>query len=199
MRPTVDSIADRVRSQKERLPDLFAALDFEVPPERFATEANADTELRFGAAMTREELLANADLVARFREYTMLGDITGDAYAALMGRYGFRSLVDMLVTACDKGLEAVLDAPHELVALIQEMERVPKWLGMTLVEEGARQERNSAANLSPFAIRGAFIATFLNKYSALPGAYRHTEPRDGCTACEGNGDLFYDDNLARRA
>lgn len=174
MRPSIISIATRVRSQKERLPELFAAMNFDAPPERFATEADAETELRFGATMSREELLANEDLVARFREYTMLGDMTGDTYAALMGRYGFRALVDMLVTACDKGLEAVSEAPQELVALIQEMERVPEWLDMTLVEEGARQERNSAANLSPFAIRGAFIATFLNKYSALPMALTGT-------------------------
>ena len=174
MRPSLDMIAARVRSQKERIPGLFAALDFETPPERFAADANAETELRFGAAMTREDLLANSDLVARFREYTMLGDITGDAYAALMPRLGFRPLVDMLVLACDKGLEAVSDAPPELVALIQDMERVPDWLDMALVEEGARQERNSAANLSPFAIRGAFIATFLNKYSALPMALTGT-------------------------
>jgi hypothetical protein len=174
MRPEIDMIAARVRSQKARMPDLFANLDFEVPPERFAIEPEAETEMRFGAAMSREALLADVDLVARFREYTMLGDLTGDAYAALMGRYGFRALVEMLTTACDKGLAAVPDAPPELVALIQEMERVPDWLDMALVEEGARQERNSAANLSPFAIRGAFIATFLNKYSALPMALTGT-------------------------
>lgn len=174
MRPDIDMIAARVRSQKARMPGLFSSLDFEVPPERFAVEPDAETEMRFGAAMTRDALLADADLVARFREYTMLGDLTGDAYAALMGQYGFRSLVDMLVLACDKGLEAVSDAPPELAALIHEMERVPDWLDMALVEEGARQERNSAANLSPFAIRGAFIATFLNKYSALPMALTGT-------------------------
>jgi len=42
------------------------------------------------------------------------------------------------------------------------------------VEQGAKAERNSAANISPFAIRGAFIATFLNKYSALPMALTGT-------------------------
>ena len=91
-----------------------------------------------------------------------------------MPRYGFRPLVDMLVTACEKGIGAVPDAPPELGALIAEMERTPDWLNMTLVEQGAREERNSAANLAPFAIRGAFIATFLNKYSALPMALTGT-------------------------
>src|SRR3546814_11274854 len=50
------------------------------------------------------------------------------------------------------------------------MEQKPDWLDMALVEEGAAYERNATANLSPFLIRGAFIATFLNKYSALPMA-----------------------------
>ena len=174
MRPSLNDVAARVRSQRARIPALFGALDFETPPERFANQPGDETELRFGARMSREDLLANDDLVARFREYTMLGDLTGDAYAALMPQYGFRPLVDMLVTACDKGLDAVPEAPAELTALIDEMARVPDWLDMSLVEEGARQERNSAANLSPFAIRGAFIATFLNKYSALPMALTGT-------------------------
>ncbi len=174
MRPSIETIAARVRSQKQLIPALYKDMDFDTPPERFSTRAGDDTELRFGARLTREELLADTDMVARFREYTMLGDVTGDAYAALMPRYGFRPLVDMLVTACEKGIGAVPDAPPELGALIAEMERTPDWLNMTLVEQGAREERNSAANLAPFAIRGAFIATFLNKYSALPMALTGT-------------------------
>src|SRR3546814_17551502 len=54
------------------------------------------------------------------------------------------------------------------------MERTPEWLDMELVEEGARFDRNISANLSPFFIRGAFIATFMNKYSALPMAITNT-------------------------
>lgn len=174
MRPSIDTIAAKVRSQRDVLPALYANVDFDAPPERFANQPGDETELKLGASMTRDELLADADMVARFREYTMLGDMTGDAYAALMPQYGFRPLVDMLTLACDKGLDAVPNAPAELVALIREMERVPDWLDMALVEEGAREDRNSAANLSPFAIRGAFIATFLNKYSALPMALTGT-------------------------
>jgi hypothetical protein len=78
------------------------------------------------------------------------------------------------VKACDEGIDAVPDAPPQLAALIAEMEAAPDWLDMDLVEEGARVDRNSTANLAPFAIRGAFIATFLNKYSALPMALTGT-------------------------
>ncbi|MFB9268864.1 oxygenase MpaB family protein [Bradyrhizobium erythrophlei] len=114
--------------------------------------------------------MADADRMAFIRSYTMMGDPAADAYAALMREYGFRRLVAMLVQACEAGVEAVPDAPRELIALIRDMERTPAWLDMTLVEEGARIDRNGAANLSPFLIRGAFLATFMNKYAALPMA-----------------------------
>lgn len=172
--PDIAAIAAKVRSQADLLPALYGQIDFDTPPERFADGPEDRTELSEVKGKARAEYLADTELVARIREYSMLGDITGDAYAALIPQYGFRRLVDMLIEACDKGVEAVEGAPAELVALITEMERIPDWLDMRLVEQGAKAERNSAANISPFAIRGAFIATFLNKYSALPMALTGT-------------------------
>lgn len=170
----VSTIARRVRDQAVALPDLFGRFDFDRAPERWAPGADDVTELGRVRGVDRAEYLEDTDLVARIREYTMLGDRSGDAYAALMPRLGFQRTVAMLVEACDKGIEAVADSPPELVALIREMEVRPDWLDMTLVEEGAAYERNSTANLAPFLIRGAFIATFLNKYSALPMALTGT-------------------------
>ena len=66
------------------------------------------------------------------------------------------------------------DAPKELVALIEEMETRPDWLDMDLVREGARLNRLPMAVTSPWMIRGAFLATFLNKYTALPMAMTGT-------------------------
>ncbi|HET7425897.1 MAG TPA: oxygenase MpaB family protein, partial [Gemmatimonadales bacterium] len=60
------------------------------------------------------------------------------------------------------------DAPPELVAFIKAMETTPDWLDMELVEKGARAARIPAAFLSPFVLRGAFLGTFTNTYSALP-------------------------------
>jgi hypothetical protein len=76
----------------------------------------------------------------------------------------------MLVDACDHGVESVPNAPSELAAFIQDMERVPSWLDMGLVEQGARFERKVIALAAPLLVRGAFFATFMNKYSALPMA-----------------------------
>ena len=75
-------------------------------------------------------------------------------------------LVDLMRTATMLG-DTVAD-PY--AALIAEMEDTPTWIDMDQVEEGARQSRVGAALLSPFLIRGAFLATFMNSYAALPMA-----------------------------
>jgi hypothetical protein len=166
----VERARRRIAAQKVRLPVMYASVDFAEQPERFTDDpqfAVSRDRAPYGVALTDDDL----ELV---RAYTMLGDEVGDAYAALIPKYGFRNLVGMLVTACDKGLGAVDDAPPELTAFIRAMEATPEWVDMDLVRQGMREDRLSTAVLAPFAIRGAFIATFLNKYSALPMALTGT-------------------------
>lgn len=171
---TLEALRERVESQKERIPAIYGNVDFSMIPERFAAKADDQSTLSGRYAADRAGLLADTDRIEFIRRYTMMGDLVADAYAALMREYGFRGLVEMLVQGCDKGVESVPDAPAELVAFIRDMERIPDWLDMKLVEEGARLDRNAAANLGPFIIRGAFIATFMNKYAALPMAITNT-------------------------
>ena len=170
----LDTLWAKVESQRERVPAMYGNVDFRAVPERFTATPGDDTALSGKYAPDREKLLADPDRVEFIRAYTMIGDATADAYAGLMREHGFRALVDMLTQACDHGVENVAGAPPELVAFIRDMERIPDWLDMTLVEEGARVDRNAAANLGPFIIRGAFIATFMNKYAALPMAITGT-------------------------
>jgi hypothetical protein len=170
MTPALEQVRVRVASQKTALPELYGHIDFDRMPERWtedASQAIVKDRAPGGVAMTDYEL----ELV---RAYTMLGDVVADAYAALMPKIPFRRLIDMLQQACAHGLESVPAAPPELVAFIRDMERIPDWVDMDMVREGARLDLNATANISPFAIRGAFIATFLNKYSALPMALTGT-------------------------
>jgi len=160
---TLPQLRAKVLSQKTALPALYGKVDFDLQPERFD-----DTSASLGA--TARPSHADPERVARVRAYTMLGDVVADAYAALMPTYGFRNLIAMLTRACDSGLDGVQDAPPQLVAFIRAMEQIPAWLDMKLVEDGARIDRNTAANVAPFLVRGAFIATFMNKYAALPMA-----------------------------
>jgi hypothetical protein len=173
-REALDRLWARVEAQRDRVPAMYGKVDFRAVPERFTATPGDATALSGKYDRDREALLADAERVEFIQAYTMIGDTTADAYAGLMREHGFRALVDMLTNACDHGLENVPNAPHELIAFIKDMERIPDWLDMDLVEEGARGDRNAAANLGPFIIRGAFIATFMNKYAALPMAITGT-------------------------
>jgi hypothetical protein len=168
MRISITELAAKVASQATQIPSMYGRVDFSITPERFATEPDAQTDLDPKLAARRPELLANEEQVARIKAYTMLGDLVADAYAALMPKYGFHGLVTMLTQACDQGPEKVPSAPPELFRFIQDMERLPAWLDPKLIEEGARIERNAYAHRAPFVIRGGLVATFMNKYSAMP-------------------------------
>jgi hypothetical protein len=176
--PMTQSLAElqaQVRAQKTLIPSMYGKVDFDIVPERFTTDPSVKSMLpgRFDRKY-RARILANPERLERALAYTMLGDTVADAYAALIPKYGFRPLIQMLETACTKGLDAVPDAPPELVAFITSMEKVPDWLDRELVEEGGRHGRVAMATIVPMAIRGAFIATFLNKYSGLPMALTGT-------------------------
>ncbi|HET8929233.1 MAG TPA: oxygenase MpaB family protein [Acidimicrobiales bacterium] len=167
---SIETLRDRVRRQATELPAMYGDIDFDAVPERLALEPGAATDLPPQVKVTREELFADTELIDLMATATMLGDIVCDSYVARMGDYGMQELIRMVVTACSDGLDAVEDAPDELVAFIESMEAVPDWIDMDLIEEGARSERVVAALASPYAIRGAFLATFLNEYAALPMA-----------------------------
>lgn len=167
-------LQQKIAQQRERVPAMYRDFDFSVTPERFTSAAADESTLPPALAHKRPALLADAERVELMRAYTLIGDSVADAYAALMPRYGARRLIGMLEEACKRGVEHVPDAPPELHTFIREMERVPEWLDMALVEEGARRQRNEYAHVAPYAIRGAFFATFMNKYSALPMAITGT-------------------------
>lgn len=150
------ALKQRVRSQPTLLPTVYGDVDFDLVPERLVLDSDR----------ARDDVEA-VDLI---RTCTMLGDVVADAYAALLPRYGLHTLITMLQQACREDIDAVADAPDELRAFIADLERVPDWLDMGLVAEGARQDRIGAALLSPYIVRGGFLATFMNSYAALPMA-----------------------------
>jgi len=160
--------ADSVTQQRAALPEIYGEVDFTLVPERLDEEATLDDE-RFTAVRDAvRRVFDQPKLLETMRNATMTGDRIADAYAALIPTLGFRNLVEMLETACQRGIDNVEDAPRELVDLIAAMETTPAWVDMTLVAQGARAERIPMATATPLAIRGAFLATFLNKYAALP-------------------------------
>src|SRR3954453_4537671 len=162
-------LAKRVRSQRKSLPGLYGDVDFTAQPYRLALDPDDQASLPAWVA-DRDELLGDERTIELMSTATMLGDVVADAYAALMEHQSFKSLIDMLQRACREGIGAVPDAPPELERFIAAMEQRPEWLDMDLVHEGARHERIPQALIAPYVIRGAFMATFLNTYAALPMA-----------------------------
>ena len=160
--------ADCVLDQKTSIAAIYGDVDFSILPERYISDGSVIERLPSRYKRYAQRALADPARVESIRNYTMMGDRVADAYAALIPQYGFRTLISMLDDACEKGIEAVPAAPRELVAFIRAMEATPDWVDMAMVENGARQERIPLATISPFVIRGAFIATFMNKYTALP-------------------------------
>ena len=168
MKMSAKPYPDRVLAQRQDNPVMYGDVDFSIVPERLDAEATLDDERFAERRSAVKRVFDRPELLDVVHGYTMLGDRVADAYAALVPEYGFRKLGEMLDTACEKGVEAVDDAPPELVAFIRAMEDTPDWVDMDLVAEGAREERIPMATAVPYSIRGAFLATFLNKYAALP-------------------------------
>jgi hypothetical protein len=174
MATPLEQLKARIAAQRTDNPAMYGSMDFDIWPERLLDGEAEQSEYRGKTAGDVERLLANHTLIERLQAYTMLGDTVADPYAALMPSRGFRPLVDMLVAACDHGIDSVTDAPDELRTFIAAMEATPAWVDMKLVERGAAIQRNAMANFAPWAIRGAFVATFMNKYAALPMALTGT-------------------------
>jgi len=170
MNVSITELAQETSRQASEVPAMYGHVDFSLTPERFTTEPGEHTQLDPKLLDRRPALLANEERVALIKIFTMHGDPVADAYAALLPKYGFHRLAVMLGEACDKGLSEIEDAPAELACFVRAMEVFPAWLDAKLIDEGARLERSIYAHTAPFVIRGGFIGTFMNKYSALPMA-----------------------------
>ncbi len=158
----------QVTTQRNRIPGVYGDVDFSVVPERLDAGATVDDERFAPVRSAVARVFERPELLEVVHDATMTGDRVADAYAALIPEHGLGRLLEMIEIACERGVEAVDGAPPELVALIEAMEATPDWVDMDLVRRGARAERIPMATAAPFAIRGAFLATFLNEYAALP-------------------------------
>ena len=115
-----------VLEQQALAPQIYGSVDFNQLPERFVTDFDLESMRPSRHRSYCERVLDNPELVERIRNYTMMGDKVADAYASLIPKYGFRTLVSMLEQACDHGIESVEIAPDELVAFISAMEATPR-------------------------------------------------------------------------
>ena len=157
-----------VLDQATLVPEVYGEVDFSIVPERLDQDATIDDDRFKTIRKPVARVFDRPELLERMRNYTMTGDRVADAYAALIPTLGLGTLIGQVEQACAEGVDAVEDAPQELRDLIASMEATPDWLDLDLVRKGASEERVPMATAPPFAIRGAFLATFLHKYAALP-------------------------------
>ena len=118
---SIATLQARVRHQRDELPVLYGDIDFGLVPERLALGPDDESDLPGHVKVSRAELLADTELVELMTTATMLGDVVCDAYVCLMPELGMQRLIHMVRTACHEGLDAVEDAPAELVAFIESM------------------------------------------------------------------------------
>src|ERR1700684_991340 len=105
MHTSITKLTAMLATEAAQIPSMYGRVDFSLTPERFTVELGDQSELSQDSSHRRPELLANEDLVARVKAYTMHGDPVADAYAALIPQYGFHRLATMLEEACARGLE----------------------------------------------------------------------------------------------
>ncbi len=152
--------------QKRIAPRVYGPLDLELTPERFRSELGENSILKKNPRI--RALLADPEKVEFFRQLTLMGDPLADAYAALIPELGFRKIRAMLETAITDGIAAVTDAPPELQAFIAAVDEKPRWLDMERVERAARFMRLPTAVAGDYALRVAFMNTYVNGYQGLP-------------------------------
>src|ERR1700684_2270213 len=103
MNTPIAELTKKVSAQAEDIPSMYGRVDFSIAPERFTVEPGDPTDLEPEFAERRQELLANGDLMALIKAYTMHGDPVADAYAALIPERGFGRLLQRRARAWGPG------------------------------------------------------------------------------------------------
>ncbi len=157
---------DITRLQKTLAPAVYEALDLDRAPERFRSTLGPNSSLhkqpRFG------RLLADDARVELFRQLTLMGDPLADAFAATIPSIGFPRARQLVDRAAEHGIDAVPDAPPELVRWIRAMEEVPAWVDWDRIDRAAKGQRLLMALAGEALVRAGFMVTYVNGYQGLP-------------------------------
>ncbi|WP_433197300.1 oxygenase MpaB family protein [Nocardia sp. CA-107356] len=146
-------------------PPLFTEFPF-----RYAVPVLAPGDLRCTAAQRDS-----------FRRFAQVGDPLADDVVAMFKRLSVGEGRRMFEIAVERGIDAVPDAPAELVALFQQVEADPYWLDRTKIDRGARVvERTSVWGgiaMGMFALMGGYLASRADKTLVGTGDLDAMAPR----------------------
>lgn len=146
-------------------PPLFTEFPF-----RYAVPLMAPGDLRCTAAQRDS-----------FRRFAQVGDPLADAVVAMFKRLPVGEGRRMFEIAVERGIDAVPDAPAELVAFFGQVEADPYWLDRTKIDRGARVvERTSVWGgiaMGMFALMGGYLAARADKTLVGTGDLDAMAPR----------------------
>lgn len=99
----------------------------------------------------------SAAQTAAFNEFTQIGDPTADALvAAIKGQRG-KEIRRQFEVALEHGIDAVTDAPDELVAFFREAETIPYWLDQRKLQRGAEVLQSLGPLAAPMLMMGLAV------------------------------------------
>lgn len=156
--------------QREIAPEIYNNINLDFKPERFRTELDSHPNgmFRWVNPEVPKRFLQDKDEVEIYRQLTLMGDPIADAFATKFAEIGFANARAMLDKALDEGIDAVPNAPKELVRLIEELHKEPEWIDWQAMERFHKRMRVMNAVTQEYIMRIAFMMTYMNGYQGLP-------------------------------
>ncbi|OUS32616.1 hypothetical protein A9Q99_00670 [Gammaproteobacteria bacterium 45_16_T64] len=149
-------------------PDVYKNVDLTQAPGRYRTKPGENSSLWSRTTDSDEEMMSDGDLQEQFRQWSIAGDPVADAFASRFRDLKHSVAMHMLDTALEKGIDAVEDAPAELIALMAQVDHVPDWVDWESVDRTAELIGPMIYALGQTGWRAGFVLTFGNSYQGLP-------------------------------
>ncbi len=149
-------------------PDVYKDIDLTQAPGRYRKKSDENGSLWSKATDGDKEMMSDGDLQEQFRQWSVAGDPVADAFALRFRDLKHSVAMQMLNTALDRGIDAVENAPAELIALMAQVDHVPDWVDWDAVDRTAELIGPMIYALGQTGWRAGFVLTFGNSYQGLP-------------------------------
>ncbi|MFI9507702.1 oxygenase MpaB family protein [Nocardia sp. NPDC052566] len=127
------------------------------------------------------DLRCTAEQRDSFRRFTEVGDPLADDVVAMIKRLPVGAGRRMFETAVEHGIDAVPDAPGELLAFFEQVESEPYWLDRAKLDRGARVVERTGVwggiAMGMFALMGGYLASRADKTLVSTGDLDAMAPR----------------------
>lgn len=140
--------------------------------------------------------------VDQYLEHLHIGDPLADDLVSCFNRMTHRKGSRMLMQAIDSGIDSVDDPPTELVALFEQLDRVPSWVDWDRMNLGSAKILQNALlpaiSLAVYALPQAYLAT-TNKPLVFSSTLIKNTARRYAMATRYFTEVFMPSNMRRHA